>query len=63
MLCLQKKITELQDQFDEYQTTPIEELSICTSDTDIEIFFFGRGGMLKLFDVYLTFCKMLQKHY
>jgi hypothetical protein len=33
-----EKITELQDQFNEYQTTPMEELSICTSDTDNEIF-------------------------
>ena len=37
-----EKITELQDQFNEYQTTPMEELSICTSDTDNEIFG-GRG--------------------
>jgi hypothetical protein len=41
-LVLSEKITKLQDQFNKYQTTPMEELSFCTSDTDNEIFG-GRG--------------------
>ena len=64
-LVLSEKITELQDQFNKYQTIPMEELPNCASDMDIEIYW---GEMWKLFDFFLinqdlTFCQILQKLY
>ena len=43
-LVLSEKITELQDQINKYQTTPMEELPNCASDMDIEIYWGGGGG-------------------
>lgn len=41
-----EKITQHQDQFNEYQTTPMEKLPNCASDMDIEIYW---GGNVKAF--------------
>ena len=50
-LVLSEKITELQDQFNKYQTIPMEELPNCASDMDIEIYW---GGNVKAFWFFLN---------